>query len=485
MSTPDTLPDIEELLRAALTARAELVQPEDLAPLAPVVELRPRWRSPWVLLATAAVVLLILGVVFQGLDSRPRSDRLAPKPDEPRLELPEDVGRAWERAPMSPPYSIDLDGDGREEKVLFRADRDRPEDGRIRLETTLTSDSSEAYGVVDLGYGGGVSPLEPIDADGDGDRELVLYRTDPDDEMSTQPIVLDLRDGLLVEAPASDPDLLRIGTVDVAGGTEHYDMVLVEDYWIEGEELHSVRSVRSFARLGMELLRPEEYEADAFTWRLDEDGVLRPEASGVPCVRVVPEGRRPCRPGESDALPVLAPVADRTVGIGGSFEPETGGYRFTAALEPASDPDADADLVVTQSPFPPVRTPLRTGAEPLLFTTQPTGLFYDGASVLVASGDGDEPIAHQVLVQDRDRMVPLDPVGDVPLGTGHTDEARPFRTWLTYNGDLVTAVADTGDESGPWDVYSWVRTGRDSMVAAPLDTVCFDDSKDPATARRC
>jgi hypothetical protein len=123
--------------------------------------------------------------------------------------------------------------------------------------------------------------------------------------------------------------------------------------------------------------------------------------------------------------------------------------------------------------------------EPLLFTTQPTGLFYDGASVLVASGDGDEPVAHQVLVQHRDRMVPLEPVGEVPLGTGYTDEARQFRTWLTSDGDLVTAVAATADETGPWDVYSWVMVDGRSMVAAPRDTVCFDDPEDPATARRC
>jgi hypothetical protein len=447
-----------------------------------VVPLRRR-TTPLVLVAAAASVLLavVLTLVLPG------DDRVspAPEPKGPEVVLPPDVGRAWDRAPLSPPYEIDLDGDGRGETVRFRADRSRPEDGRVRLETTLTTDGRNAWGVVDLGYAGGVSPLEPIDADGDGDQELVLYRTDPDDEMSTLPVVLDLRDGLLVQAPPSDPDLLRIGTVEVAGGTEHYDMVHLEDYWIEDGELHSLRSLRSFARLGMTLLRPEEYVADAVTWRLGQDGVLRPVPSDVPCVRVVPEGRRPCRPGETDALPVVAPVADATVGIGGSFTPDTGGYRFTAALEPATEADADADLVITQGAFPALRSPLRTGMEPLLFTTQPTGLFYDGASVLVASGDGDEPVAHQVLVQHRDRMVPLEPVGEVPLGTGYTDEARQFRTWLTSDGDLVTAVAATADETGPWDVYSWVMVDGRSMVAAPRDTVCFDDPEDPATVRRC
>lgn len=480
MSTPT---DLETRIGAALAARAEQVTPQDLRHVGPpVVPLRRR-TTPVLLLAAAASVLLavVLTLVMPG------DDRVspAPEPKDPEVVRPPDVGKAWDRAPMSPPYAIDLDGDGRDEKVRFRSDRDRPEDGRVRLETTLTSDGTDVYGVVDLEYGGGVTPLEPIDADDDGDQELVLYRTDPDDAMATLPIVLDLRDGVLVQAPPSDPDLLRIGTVEAAGGTEHYDLVRLEDYWIEDGQLHSLRSVRSFARLGMELLRPEEYVADAFTWRLGDDGVLRPETSDVPCVRLVPEGRRPCRPGETDDLPVLAPVAGDTVRLGGSFTPDTGPVDFTASLEAPTEADADADLVIAQDPFPETRTPLRTGAEPLLFATQPTGLRYDGIAVLVASGDGDEPVAHQVLVQDRNRMVALEPVGDVPLGTGYTDDRRAFRTWLTYNGDLVTAMADGPDEDGPWDVYSWLVTGRDAMVAAPLDTVCFDDPTDPTTTRRC
>jgi len=477
MSTPT---DLESRIGAALAARAELVTPQDLRHVGPPVLPLRRRTTPLLLVAAAACVALA-GVLIAVL---PDGDRVAPEPTGPDIVVPPDVGRAWDRAPLSPPYAIDLDGDGRDEKVRFRSDRDRPEDGRVRLETTLSSDGTEVYGVVDLGHAGGVSPLEPIDADGNGDQEMVLYRADPGDELSTLPIVLDLRDGLLVPAPPSDPDLLRIGTIEVAGGTEHYDLVRTADYWVEDGTLHSVRSRRSFARVGMTLLQPEEYEADAFTWRLGEDGVLRPETSDVSCLRVVPEGRGPCRPGDSDLLPVLAPVADDTVGIGGSFSPDTGGFAFTASLEQATEGDADADLVVTQGSFPAVRVPLRTGADPLLFTTQPTHIWYDGPSVVVASGDGDEPLAHQVLVQHRDEMVRLEPVGDVPLGTGYI-EGRAFRTWLTYDGDLLTAVAGTGDTAGPWDVYSWVIVDGRSMVAAPLDTVCFADPPDPVTARRC
>ena len=94
-TTPEMQSDIEQRLRDALSARAELVQPHDLAPLTPVVELRPRWQSPWVLLATAAVVLLVLGIVFQGLARDPRSDDSRPA-RRAAVELPPDVGRGWE-----------------------------------------------------------------------------------------------------------------------------------------------------------------------------------------------------------------------------------------------------------------------------------------------------------------------------------------------------------------------------------------------------
>ena len=179
-TTPDTIPDIEERLRAALAARAELVQPEDLAPLAPVVPLRPRWQSPWVLLATAAVVLLVLGAVFQGLGSDPRSDDVAPRPDRPRVTLPPDIGHDWKAGDLSSPARLDLDGDGVKEKVEFLAEPSEEHDGRIRLQTALSTTGEEAFGIADLGTTIGTNALGAIDADADGDQELVLYYDDVD-----------------------------------------------------------------------------------------------------------------------------------------------------------------------------------------------------------------------------------------------------------------------------------------------------------------
>lgn len=479
MSTPT---DLEKRISTALADIAEQVRPEHLSPRsAPVVPLRR--RTPVVLLAVAAS--LVLAVVV-ALSFAPDQRRVAPAPavNDPEVVLPPDVGRDWDRAKASPPVELDLDGDGTDEKVRFLAEPSKEYDGRVRLTTTLTGDGSDAYGLVDLGTTLGLGQHDPIDADGDGDQEMVLYYTDPEDAMSTLPMVLDLRDGMLVEAPPSEPELLRNGTSPAAGGTEHYEMVHLSDYWIEDGTLYSARSARSFATLGMSLFRPEEYEAEAFVWRLGEDGVLRPEAAPDPCVRQVPEGRRPCRAGESDSLPVLGPVADERIGIGESFD-FSRGYRFGVRLE-ASQGGSDATVVVEGADGRRVEHEVRLGAEARVYTQPPTGVFYDGASLLVASEDGDEPSSMQVLVQWGEKLEALEPVGDVPLGTGYTAEGgRAFRTWMNRNGALLTAVADTDDESGPWTVSSWVMVDRRTMVAAPLDTVCFDDFTDPTTARRC
>lgn len=250
--------------------------PEDLTPLALVADLRSRWQASWVLLATAAAVLLVLGVVLQGTGGRPRSDDVAPRPDRPRIELPADIGRDWKVADLSTPARLDLDGDGTPERVEFLAEPTSDFDGRIRLQTTLSTTGGEAYGIAELGTTIGTTALQPIDADSDGDQELVLWY---DDVTAVggggYPLVLDLREGLLVQAVAQDPGLLVRGDVPVPGaGTEHYEMVRIHDYWIDGGRLLSSRSVNAYAAGNMTLLRPETIVVDTWEWALGEDGVL-------------------------------------------------------------------------------------------------------------------------------------------------------------------------------------------------------------------
>lgn len=470
MSTTPGAPDLEARLRAALAARADLVRGEDLSPLATTTPLRPRWSSPWVLLAAAAVVLLVLGVVLQGVGVRTRSDEVAPEPDAPRLELPADVGQDWEADDLSSPARLDLDGDGRNERVEFLAEPTEGFDGRTRLQTTLSTTGEQAYGIAELGTTIGTSALDPVDSDDDGDQELVLH---VDDLTAVggggRPLVFDLRDGLLVQAPVEQPDLLVRADVPEPGeGTEHYEMVRVHDYWIEDGDVWSSRSVDAFASGQMYLLRPERSLVDTWTWALGADGVLRPEEAG--CRVKGPESLTDCAAGQVDDPPVVSPVVTGTIGIGeqASFDE---GYAFTVRLGAVADPS----LVIEGADGRTINHGLEVG-DPRVSTTQPSAIFFDGASVLVTSAS--DPDFLQVLVQDGPRMQALRPVGEITLSTD-----GGVRTWLTRNGALVSVVAT--EEAHTWRAWQWVRVSGSEMAAFPTGTVCFDDVEDPATARGC
>ena len=467
MST-DMQPEIERRLRAALDARAELVQHEHLAPLAPVTALRPRWRSPWVLLATAATVLLVLGLVLQGLSRDPRSDDVAPKPDERvELELPNDVGRDWKAQQYSTPARLDLDGDGTEETVEFLGEPGRKGDGRVRMQATLSGSGEETYGLTDVGTTT-VSALGAIDADADGDEELVLYYDDFVD--GGYPLVFDLREGLLVRAVVDQPELLVRGDVPEPGTeTAYYEMVRQHDYWIEDGTLWSSRSVSSYAAGNMTIVKPLVTVRDAWTWRLADDGLLEPVDAG--CLRhdVMDDSRTPCEEGAVDDLPDVADAAEDSIEVGQSATFEDG-YAFTARLQAGADPV----LVVEGMDGRTIDHGLDV-ADPRILTTQPTRVFSDGVSVVVTSA-GD-PGYVQVLHQDGDRLRSLDPVGEVDLRGDDT-----HRTWLTRDGTLVTAVA--GDDA-TWRLWYWQMVSGSEMAALPGAVVCFDDVTDPSTIRRC
>ncbi len=465
----------EERLRAALSARAELVRAEDLAPLTPVVQLRPRWQSPWVLLATAAAVLLVLGVVLQGVSGREGSERLAPQPDDPQveLELPVDVGREWKPDDVSTPARLDLDGDGTKEKVDFLAEKTKDFDGRIRLQTTLSSTGEEAYGIAELGTTIGTNALPPIDADGDGDQELVLLHdeTYSGPKLGMYPQVFDLRDGLLVEAVTEDPELLHRGEFVVEGSaTEYYDMVHVGEFWIEDGTLHSSRSVDAYARgsMTMTLFTPRSHVADAWTWTLGEDGVLR---HGEPeCVMKSYDSARECGLDPVDTVVSLPVERAAYVGIGESVDlTDETGFGFTARIEAAADPSLVVDgfgRVIEQALEVP---------QPQLGTVQPTSIFFDGASVVVTSAS--DPSVVQVLVQDDDRMVVMEPVGEIDL-TNDDDQ----RTWLTENGAVLSAVAGA---DGTWELWQWMMVSRTEIAALPWGTVCIDDVDAPTSILAC
>jgi hypothetical protein len=280
-------------------------------------------------------------------------------------------------------------------------------------------------------------------------------------------MVFDLRDGLLVQAVVEDPELLRRGHAPVDGSaTDHFDLVRLHEFWFEDGRLHSSLTRGSYARGNMLLLAPETTVMDAWEWRLDEEGVLR---RGEPtCLLQELDRRRPCGAEPADGIPAQQTAA-AYVGVGETVD-FTRGYRFSARIE-GGDP---AVLVAEGTDGRTLRHELDV-PDPRLGTVQPESVFYDGMSVVVTSAS--DPTLVQVLVQRGDRMVVLEPTGEVPLGSG-----GDVRAWLSADGSVMSAVAA---QDGAWTLWQWFMVSRTEIAALPWGEVCFDDVEDPSTARRC
>jgi len=239
-------------------------------------------------------------------------------------------------------------------------------------------------------------------------------------------------------------------------------MVQLQEWWLERGQLWSGRSRNAYAAAPMTLLRPEVAVLDAWRWILGKDGVLR---RGPTECRTDTYGEAgECRAGQVDSPPVLAPVAEETIGAGQraefgegfSFTGGIGGGVLTARV--------GGEVLELEVDVP----------DPLLHTQQPTSIFYDGASFVVTSAS--DPSQVQVVVQRGERLRFMEPVGDVPL----RDEGD-VRTWLTADGVLLTAVAE-GEE---WRLWQWTMVSGSEIAALPLGVTCFDDAVPPSTARAC
>ncbi|UUZ58316.1 hypothetical protein [Nocardioides sp. B-3] len=274
---------------------------------------------------------------------------------------------------------------------------------------------------------------------------------DDSDPVRAVPIVLDLLDGLLVPVSPSEPEQIFMGQSIVSEGGEFYDMVRLGQFWVEDGTLISTRSRNSFAAGNMRLFRREEYTMDSWARRLTADGTLVPEPAATPCPGPVPEATRPCAEGEQDMLPLLAPMATERIGPGESFI-SNDAYPFEASIEESTTDGIATDLVVVTDDGR-LEAPIFLGEQSTVLTKAPM-LEWDGAVVVVASDDADQPADLAVHVQHGDQLMGLGEPGPAPLGRGTMPNGRPFRSWLTVNGALFTIVAESTDESGPWQVYT-------------------------------
>ena len=210
------------------------------------------------------------------------------------------------------------------------------------MQTTLSSTGEEAYGLVELGTTIGTNALDPIDADGDGDQELVLYTHDADGgpaASGSSRSSSTCATGLLVQAAAEDPDAARPRRRPVEPGRRRPSTTT----WCTSRPTGSRtarwsrrRSVNAFAARQHDPAPARDLRGrHASSGRLDDDGVLRPGEAGLPGA-VVPEARTTVRSRPPPTTcPTSRPSRRTTIGVGEEVALEDGGLGYRARLEAA------------------------------------------------------------------------------------------------------------------------------------------------------
>lgn len=451
---------IEDRLAAALTARAEQIQPEDLrAPDVPTAGVT--WlRHPATYVAAAAACAAVIAAPFlvdlEGDDPTP-----APAPTSPASEtLPpqEDVGGDWPAEFGTTP--IDVDGDGVKDKIRVRHEPGKPLVGpRARVEVDLSATGASVFGVIDS-FKGFANVAEHVDLDGDGLQELTIYRDDTDYRNGAEPFaVLSVVEDRLVEVPAPATPVLATGTiVDPDTGRGYSSRT-----WVDRRGLHSYITTDTYS--GVEPLNlPLVYPVRVTSWSM-VDGALVASEVGLECVDVVdgPDSGLPTACPASygpNASPTLFPAQEQAVGPGESFDVPIGSGTFTVAL--AAD---GSELVVDQPGGEQARLSLPGAAATGVYTT-PVDMPGTGElNILVAQEGATGTEMTLVILRDGELTATLEE-GEIPFGGGELSvDAGRYETWVGPDNVLYTAVE--GRRSPEYEVYRWSLGGTVSMGIAP------------------
>jgi hypothetical protein len=435
---------MEDRLSAALRARADQVQPEDLRPLDHAVPVTPlRRRTPLLLgLAAAACAAAIAFPFVVGTDA---TTEPAPAP-----------------APAQTVSRADVDGDGALDDV-----RVGYADGDARYKV-----------VVDLASGdkvvtGGETGQQPDlfvgdDLDSNGTQEVLLRVSD---DPSVLPHVYTWMDNEgLVRATFPDRE--------VAG-------------WVPGGEQNRW-AVRQERLRTWELLGDEQdplEQVALWTWDL-RDGRF---VLGALQTRCLPEGADvpvPCEEGalaSPDAsprgdLPTLMPAVEETL-RGQRYHygrgPASGDYvQLQGALgeEGGAVRDGQVELVVTRPALgDEYRVPISAGQSPRLV---PQVVVVAGdAPVFVVQRSGGDTAVLELFSFWNGNLIEVEPTGDVFLGSGFVDyqgEMTEQRTWVTPEGKMFTSVL-LDFETRRHHLWRW-HDDLDAETIAPTDLgeACID-----------
>lgn len=259
----------EDRLVAALRARAEQVQHEDLGPVNVPDELPPgppRWRRPALVAVAAAACTAVAATPFLLPNGGDGEDTGRHDP------IAKGRGADW---PVNWGVTTDVDGDGTEEQVRIRR-QDAEADADVRVETQLSGNDEQVWRILPAASGLVAEPRAPdLGGAAGGDLVLTPART------PERTVVLTLSEGRLVQAQAPrQPVLTSEATPD-----DRLRMVLVDN-----ERLRSVRGVDPVE--DSDASGSEPIPVEVWNWRLRDTELVAKQAA--PACLVGFRGLEPC-----------------------------------------------------------------------------------------------------------------------------------------------------------------------------------------------
>lgn len=514
MSAP--MNDLEQRLSAALTASADQVQVEDLRPAhAPLPASAPparrfsdwlrgltpngrRWGMVAAMVAVAAVIVatpFLVGSIREDSGPAPVDPATPATPTPaPDYETPKDVGTGWAVADRG---KADLDGDGTPEQVILRFKSDLSIE-QMRIESTLSSDGREVFGV--LPSDSFPSVMAAFDPDADGGEELLIYHgVDSSDGSDLRAV--DLVDDYLVDVP------IEIGDAALAANsleTEPVDgqgRAFGVDRWVEEGVLYSARSVDSYPSEGpgSYFYLPQTFEAQVWAWRM-ENGRLVPRGQENRCLSFNEKSRTgndtylraACPADFVDAVPDLTPAEDPWAAEG---ERVALNLDYLGKLDDVWVERESGGTVVRADTESGVRELSWAGdGEPRLLRYRVSGGEGDLPLAVVSQGPSADQDDWHVAVLNEDRQDYAEVIGDVPFGNGSEGDLS-WRTWVVGDDEtgvsLYTVVTEPGAAADSENtLYSWrlvAPKGANSgygMEAVRIDNVCGDVAE-PTSLARC
>lgn len=459
---------LEDRLSAALAARADLVQPEDLSHGSPPAVIVPLRRRPAAYLLAAAACAAAVSVPFLvngGGDKEPAppvgtpTAPVTPNGDKVR-------GADWPEIYDYEGYDVDGDGEGDQVVLRNQSGKELAKEP-WRLEVQLGSGGTTA---VLLDYGSyDINVIDPVDLDGDGADEIVYGRATETDEIG----VVQYAGGELLDLEvATDPGITNV----------YDEQGRMRTWWVRDRQLFSSRSVEGGFEPGDGGRGlPQRYPVEVWTWTIDGQA-LQPVSQGEQCVEQLQESRPfPCDEGPGP-VPGTQPAVTDSAHVAETFEADVDGdgrddvVALESTVGTATVEDGDVLLVVSLGGGGELSAPVPGGWTPDVFTTPYAAA--DGTRGLLVRQEGGDATTMTLYLIQGDELVAARPVGGIRLGNGFDGLGGTMTrtdTWLTTDGRLFSrrTPADQLEEDS-WEFYEWSLQGTRIVIEEIYGHGCWE-----------